>query len=160
MMKSVDGLASFLPPLTLTPSSTFSSSKPSFIMPSSSTTVVPFNFRNYFPLKSHSPQFNLRKKFLLLVRASDDNKSNNGEDSSNPLSKEGLKDDNNTNSNGIYGDNGDPDNVVAVGLTGVLAWASVQVLWQLFVISIAILLAALKYSFIAALLIFILITLL
>ncbi|KAI5648470.1 hypothetical protein M9H77_34475 [Catharanthus roseus] len=54
----------------------------------------------------------------------------------------------------------DPDNVVAVGLTGVLAWASVQVLWQLFTISIAIVLAALKYSFIAALLIFILITLL
>lgn len=54
----------------------------------------------------------------------------------------------------------DPDNVVAVGLTGVLAWASVQVLWQLFVISVAIILAALKYSFIAALLIFILITLL
>ncbi|KAL8218319.1 hypothetical protein R6Q57_021692 [Mikania cordata] len=54
----------------------------------------------------------------------------------------------------------DPDNVVAVGLTGVLAWASVQVLWQLFVISFAILIAAVKYSFIAALLIFILITLL
>lgn len=54
----------------------------------------------------------------------------------------------------------DPENVVAVGLTGVLAWASVQVLWQLFVISVAIILAALKYSFIAALLIFILITLL
>jgi ABC-type multidrug transport system fused ATPase/permease subunit len=54
----------------------------------------------------------------------------------------------------------DPDNVVAVGLTGVLAWASVQVLWQLFVISFAILIAAVKYSFIAALLIFFLITLL
>lgn len=54
----------------------------------------------------------------------------------------------------------DPDNVLAVGLTGVLAWASVQVLWQLFFISLAILLAALKYSFIAALLLFILITLL
>ncbi|KAK9064035.1 hypothetical protein SSX86_017907 [Deinandra increscens subsp. villosa] len=54
----------------------------------------------------------------------------------------------------------DPDNVVAVGLTGVLAWASVQVLWQLFAISFAILIAAVKYSFIAALLIFILITLL
>ncbi|XP_027162078.1 uncharacterized protein LOC113762715 [Coffea eugenioides] len=186
MMKSVDGLASFLPPLTLTPASTLSSSKPSCITLFSSTTVLPFNFRNYFPLKSNSPQFNLRKNFLLLVRASDDNKSNNGEDSSNPLSKERLKD-NNTNSNGIDGDNGgengkngngngrgpglnlkwvdlllnpDPDNVAAVGLTGVLAWASVQVLWQLFVISIAILLAALKYSFIAALLIFILITLL
>ena len=54
----------------------------------------------------------------------------------------------------------DPDNLLAIALTGVLAWASVQVLWQLFFISLAILLAALKYSFIAALLIFILITLL
>ncbi|OMO95197.1 hypothetical protein CCACVL1_05501 [Corchorus capsularis] len=54
----------------------------------------------------------------------------------------------------------DPDNIVAVGLTGLLTWASAQVLWQLFLISGAILLAALKYSFIAALLIFILITLL
>lgn len=54
----------------------------------------------------------------------------------------------------------DPDNILAVALTGLLAWASVQVLWQLFFISFAILVAALKYSFIAALLIFILITLL
>nr|GMD01895.1 DNA-directed RNA polymerase I subunit like [Ipomoea batatas]GMD36485.1 DNA-directed RNA polymerase I subunit like [Ipomoea batatas] len=54
----------------------------------------------------------------------------------------------------------DPENIVAVGLTGLLTWASVQILLQLFVISLAILIAALKYSFIAALLIFILITLL
>ncbi|GFQ04329.1 hypothetical protein PHJA_002576800 [Phtheirospermum japonicum] len=54
----------------------------------------------------------------------------------------------------------DPDNIVAVGLTGLLTWASVQVLWQLFVISAAILLAALKYTIVAALLVFILITLL
>ncbi|KAL2555572.1 hypothetical protein Fot_00311 [Forsythia ovata] len=53
-----------------------------------------------------------------------------------------------------------PDNIVAVGLTGLLTWASVQVLWQLFIISIAILLAALKYTLVAALLIVILITLL
>ncbi|KAF5470075.1 hypothetical protein F2P56_010619 [Juglans regia] len=56
--------------------------------------------------------------------------------------------------------NPDPDNLLALALTGLLAWASVQVLWQLFFISLAILLAALKYSFIAALLLFILITLL
>lgn len=56
--------------------------------------------------------------------------------------------------------NPDPDNILAVALTGLLAWASAQVLWQLFFISSAILVAALKYSFIAALLIFILITLL
>lgn len=54
----------------------------------------------------------------------------------------------------------DPDNLVAVGLTGLLTWASVQVLWQLFVISASILIAAVKYSIVAALLIFILITLL
>lgn len=54
----------------------------------------------------------------------------------------------------------DPDNILAVGLTGLLTWASVQVLWQLFFISFAIVVAALKYSFIAALLILILITLL
>lgn len=54
----------------------------------------------------------------------------------------------------------DPENILAVGLSGVLTWASVQVLWQLFFISFAILVAALKYSFIAALLIFILVTLL
>ncbi|KAL1190360.1 hypothetical protein V5N11_016743 [Cardamine amara subsp. amara] len=54
----------------------------------------------------------------------------------------------------------DKDNFVAVGLAGVLTWASLQVLSQLFFISFAILVAALKYSFIAALLIFILVTLL
>ncbi|QCE05438.1 uncharacterized protein LOC114190618 [Vigna unguiculata] len=54
----------------------------------------------------------------------------------------------------------DPDNVLALGLTGILTWASVQVLWQLLFISFAILVAALKYSFIAALLVFILIALL
>ncbi|GKV39778.1 hypothetical protein SLEP1_g47496 [Rubroshorea leprosula] len=46
----------------------------------------------------------------------------------------------------------DPENILAVGLTGLLGWASAQVLWQLFFISVAIL--------VAALLIFILITLL
>ncbi|GAB2220587.1 hypothetical protein Droror1_Dr00008248 [Drosera rotundifolia] len=54
----------------------------------------------------------------------------------------------------------DPDNILAVGLTGLLAWASVQVLWQLLVVSVAIVVAALKYSFVAGLLLFILITLL
>ncbi|KAK7393019.1 hypothetical protein VNO78_21469 [Psophocarpus tetragonolobus] len=54
----------------------------------------------------------------------------------------------------------DPDNVLALGLTGLLTWASVQVLWQLLFISVAILVAALKYSFIAVLLVFILIALL
>ena len=50
----------------------------------------------------------------------------------------------------------DPNNVLVVGLTGLLTWASVQVLS----IPLAILVAAGKYSFIAAVLLFILITLL
>lgn len=54
----------------------------------------------------------------------------------------------------------DPDNVLAVGLTGLLTWASVQVVWQLLAVSFAIVIAALKYSFVAALLIFILVALL
>ncbi|KNA24373.1 hypothetical protein SOVF_016070 isoform B [Spinacia oleracea] len=54
----------------------------------------------------------------------------------------------------------DPDNVLAVGLTGLLTWASVQVVWQLVAVSFAIVVAALKYSFVAALLIFILVALL
>ncbi|CAJ1967733.1 unnamed protein product [Sphenostylis stenocarpa] len=54
----------------------------------------------------------------------------------------------------------DPNNVLALGLTGILTWASVQILWQFLFISFAILVAALKYSFVAALLVFILIALL
>lgn len=54
----------------------------------------------------------------------------------------------------------DPDNLLAVGLTGLLTWASAQVVWQLLAVSLAIVIAALKYSFVAALLIFILVALL
>ncbi|KAJ0470322.1 hypothetical protein HanIR_Chr14g0717441 [Helianthus annuus] len=54
----------------------------------------------------------------------------------------------------------DPDNVVAVGLTGALVWAGVQVLWQLFVVMMAIMIAAIKYTFVGVLLIFVVITLL
>ncbi|KAJ8444425.1 hypothetical protein Cgig2_005947 [Carnegiea gigantea] len=39
----------------------------------------------------------------------------------------------------------DPDNVLAVGLTGLLTWASVQVVWQLLVVSLAIVIAGLKF---------------
>ncbi|XP_058088536.1 uncharacterized protein LOC131235390 isoform X3 [Magnolia sinica] len=41
----------------------------------------------------------------------------------------------------------DPENILAVGLTGLLTWASVQVLCQLFFISLAILVAALNDEF-------------
>ncbi|KAI3923833.1 hypothetical protein MKX01_000647 [Papaver californicum] len=75
---------------------------------------------------------------------------NNGKEEKNPFSNFNWKD--------LLDPN--PENFVAIALTGLLTWASVQVLGQLLFISLAILVAALKYSFIAALLIFILITLL
>lgn len=143
-----------------------------------------------FPLKSQYPQqINLPRKFFFLA-ASSNNRSNDGDAKNDPSSTDegGIEEDGSKNNgNRIDGNAGgsggsgngngsgrprlnlkwvdmlldpDPENIVAVGLTGVLAWASVQVLWQLFVISVAIVLAALKYSFVAALLIFILITLL
>lgn len=54
----------------------------------------------------------------------------------------------------------DPENILAVGLTALLGLASLQALWQLLLTSLAILLGALKYSFVAAIILFILITLL
>ncbi|KAL8247529.1 hypothetical protein R6Q59_008745 [Mikania micrantha] len=47
----------------------------------------------------------------------------------------------------------DPDrnNVVAVGLTGALAWAGVWMMWQLFIVTMAILIAAIKYTFVGVL---------
>lgn len=54
----------------------------------------------------------------------------------------------------------DRDNVVAVGLTGALVLAGVRVLWKLFVVTMAILIAAVKYTFVGVVLIFVVITLL
>ncbi|GLJ06449.1 hypothetical protein SUGI_0039520 [Cryptomeria japonica] len=54
----------------------------------------------------------------------------------------------------------DPENMLTVGLIGLLAWATAHICWQLFFVSLAIAVAALKYSFIAAVLLFILVTLL
>ncbi|XP_059434586.1 uncharacterized protein LOC132167592 [Corylus avellana] len=115
-------------------------------------------------------------RFLVLFAENNDGLSQDSKDREDKIEEEEEKE---AGSNGGGGDDGlgndrkpifsirwgdlldpDPDNLLAIALTGVLAWASVQVLWQLFFISLAILLAALKYSFIAALLIFILITLL
>ncbi|KAL3520833.1 hypothetical protein ACH5RR_018985 [Cinchona calisaya] len=179
-MKSILGL-NFT---SLTQSATIT--KPSFtdgrFRPSShSTTILPFNFPHFyhhFPLKSKTPlQFLNHRNKSSFSDDNNNNSNNNGEDGDrDPLRKDENKE-KEIRENGRENGNGnerprfnlkwvdllldpDPENVVAVGLTGVLAWASVQVLWQLFVISIAILLAALKYSFVAALLIFILITLL
>ncbi|KAL6959444.1 hypothetical protein U1Q18_039595 [Sarracenia purpurea var. burkii] len=127
------------------------------------------------------PRINPKKPRKFVVCAKDDGSGPTMDPNEEREKKgdEGLKNNGNANGNGGEGEdvqsNGrptfnvrwvdllldpDPDNILAVGLTGVLAWASAQVLWQLFFISVAIIVAALKYSFIAALLIFIIITLL
>ncbi|XP_062202383.1 uncharacterized protein LOC133904823 [Phragmites australis] len=54
----------------------------------------------------------------------------------------------------------EPANAAAVVLTGALAWAGASLLLQLALISAAIFAAAVKYSFVAALLLFVLIALL
>jgi len=53
-----------------------------------------------------------------------------------------------------------PRNVLTVALTCLLTLAAFQILWQLFFVSLAIVVAALKYSLIAAILLFIIVTLL
>ncbi|CAN4114305.1 unnamed protein product [Withania somnifera] len=136
--------------------------------------------QNPSPFKPHLPfspihtlksqTIHKRKHFLVFATQNESNDKEKTENQEN-----GLKNNDSSNGNGNGDGSGrpklnlrwldllldrDPDNIVAVGLTGLLTWASVSILWQLFVIALAILLAALKYSFIAALLIFILITLL
>lgn len=54
----------------------------------------------------------------------------------------------------------EPSNAVAVVLTGALAWAGASLLLQVALISAAIVASAVKYSFVAALLLFVLIALL
>uniref|UniRef100_A0A0E0MKM6 Uncharacterized protein n=1 Tax=Oryza punctata TaxID=4537 RepID=A0A0E0MKM6_ORYPU len=54
----------------------------------------------------------------------------------------------------------EPANAAAVALTAALAWAGASLLLQLALISFAIFAAAVKYSFVAALLLFVLIALL
>ncbi|KFK30564.1 hypothetical protein AALP_AA7G278100 [Arabis alpina] len=112
-------------------------------------------------------QIHLCKSPLKLKKTYAQNGDNNNKDSTKPVSNndgdgDGLKKDGFGGFSFKWGEllNPDPDNFVAVGLAGVLTWASLQVLSQLFFISFAIVVAALKYSFIAALLIFILVTLL
>jgi hypothetical protein len=115
-------------------------------------------------------------RFPVVVFAENNNNNNNGLSKDPPKERDKEEEEEKSGSNGgndlgkdgrpilniKWSDllNPDPDNLLAIALTGLLTWASVQVLWQLFFISLAILLAALKYSFVAALLIFILITLL
>ncbi|KAL1542327.1 hypothetical protein AAHA92_26439 [Salvia divinorum] len=119
---------------------------------------LPFQISN-FPSISISPKKSRPNRTLIHAQ--------NGGDKGKELPKEKSGDENGKNGqprlNLRWKDlllDPDPDNIVAVGLTGLLTWASVQVLWQLVVISAAIVLAALKYTIVAALLVFILITLL
>ncbi|KAL2525947.1 hypothetical protein Adt_11001 [Abeliophyllum distichum] len=115
--------------------------------------ILPFHNLNFRPKKPKP-----RKQFSV------HSQNNNGQSSEHDSS-----------SNNVGGVNGrsrlnlrwadllldpNPDNIVAVGLTGILTWAGVQVLWQLLVIGIVILVTALKYTVVAALLVVILITLL
>lgn len=148
--------------------------------------VSPHNNLSYPSLLPKSqPQIPRKPTRFLVVFAENNNNNNNGlskdpKESNEEQEKEGIGSKSNGGGGGggdddyDLGKNGrpilnirwgdlldpDPDNLLALALTGLLTWASVQVLWQLFFISLAILLAALKYSFVAALLLFILITLL
>ncbi|XP_050282025.1 uncharacterized protein LOC126722912 [Quercus robur] len=148
--------------------------------------VSPHNNLSYPSLLPKSqPQIPRKSTRLLVVFAENNNNNNNNnglskdpKESNEEEEKEGIGSKSNGGGGGggddDLGKNGrpifnirwgdlldpDPDNILALALTGLLTWASVQVLWQLFFISLAILLAALKYSFVAALLLFILITLL
>lgn len=54
----------------------------------------------------------------------------------------------------------DPQNMLTVAFICLLTLAAFQILWQLFFVSLAIVVAALKYSLIAAILLFIIVTLL
>lgn len=128
-------------------------------------------FPSDFRFKSKT-DYKFSPRFILFAQNSknDSSSSSSGKDQENQNQKgsfvnnngDDIEKDRPSGFNLKWGDvlNPDPDNIFAVGLTGLLTWASVQVLWQLLTISLAILVAALKYSFIAALLILILITLL
>ncbi|GMN67220.1 hypothetical protein TIFTF001_036278 [Ficus carica] len=173
------GLTAHLQPMTCLPSS----STPRPLSNPSKKIHLRFRFRY---LKFCAPIRRRPTRFLTLA-SNDDNKNNNNSNNNN--NNELRKDPNGMEENGKksgglgpeesdasekengrsifnsirWGElflNPDPDNILAVGLTGLLTWASVQVLLQLLFISVAILVAAVKYSLIAALLIFILITLL
>ena len=145
-------------------------------LPSRRQHLFPFPF----PLSvKPQPLTSLKPQPILVFAVNNNNNNNNNktevsergdkQEQQQPTGSNGEEDANNNFSKQkrpIFGFNWnalldpDPDNVLALGLTGLLTWASVQVLWQLLFISFAILVAALKYSFIAALLVFILITLL
>ncbi|GMI90401.1 hypothetical protein like AT4G40045 [Hibiscus trionum] len=126
-----------------------------------------FRYSSLFPKPQiHTPKYPSPSRFILFAQTGNNNDDLTKQPNKKPEEKGNdggdSRDDRRSIFNFRLGDllDPDPENIVALGLTGLLTWASVQVLWQLFLISGAILLAALKYSFIAALLLFILITLL
>lgn len=145
---------------------------------SKSPTFIPLgnlNSRSLLPLKWRSqrnPSTSSRKLLFLVYAAAEENGNGEAKERQNNSNRDGEEEEDEKKKgwdgrrprfNLRWVDlvlDPDPNNVVAVGLTGLLTWASVQVLWQLLLISLAIVVAAIKYSFIAALLIFILITLL
>jgi hypothetical protein len=145
------------------------------------TNLIPSSLSIPSSHQYHHPQSSFfnplpRKPLPLFVAAASNNNNNNNNNGVKESQQQQQPPSSGSNSNGqeeqrrtfssFFGLNWsnlldpDPDNVIALGLTGLLTWASVQVLFQLLFISLAILVAALKYSFIAALLIFILIALL
>ncbi|CAI9773036.1 unnamed protein product [Fraxinus pennsylvanica] len=119
--------------------------------------VLPFHNLNFCPIKPKTP-----KQFSL--HSQNDNRDNNLSNSEYDASSK--------NGGGVNGRSRlnlkwtdlvldpDPNNIVAVGLIGILTLTVVQVLWQLLVITFAILITALKYTAVAALLVCILITIL
>ncbi|CAA3019002.1 uncharacterized protein LOC105179690 [Olea europaea subsp. europaea] len=115
--------------------------------------ALPFHNLNFCPIKPKTPkQFSLHSQNNNLPNPEYDTSIKNG-GGFNGRSRLNLN----------WADlvlDPDPNNMVAVGLIGILALTVVQVLWQLLVISFAILATALKYAVVAALLVFILITLL
>ncbi|KAK4279558.1 hypothetical protein QN277_011323 [Acacia crassicarpa] len=149
----------------------------SLSQPSFSTPFFPASSQSpsccsyFFPFSSSSSSIS-RKPLTLVVFAENNNGPNELKEEDKPeldeVSSNGEDKDNSSKDRRPFFFNfnlgtlldPDPDNVLALCLTGLLTWASVQVLWQLLFISLSIVLAALKYSFIAALLVFILITLL
>lgn len=155
---------------------------PCFSQPSISIPIPVLPHRsNFFPSSSSSLTLKIQPRIIIprnpikFVAFAENNNNNNGlnekkqeEQQQAPSSNDDDDDDSSKDRrrpmffNFKLGNllDPNPDNILAIGLTGLLTWASVQVLWQLCFISLAILVAALKYSFIAALLIFILITLL
>ncbi|CAN6566851.1 unnamed protein product [Malus baccata var. baccata] len=136
-----------------------------------SHTQTHLNFSYHSPLKTQIPK--IPKRFVVFANNgngleqdsnSKERVEEKGKDEGTGSDGGGSDDDLGKNQRPLFGNirwgdlllDPDPNNVLAVGLTGLLTWASVQVLS----ITLSMLVAAGKYSFIAAVLLFILITLL